>query len=171
VILHESVHATVYVPSQSAFNESLASFIADELTWRLVVGRGGLESDEAKAWLAGEERGARFVAALHRAYEELDALYRSAQSDEEKRAKKAARLEALQRELGVKRQYNNADLAGFKTYDTGRPAFARLLRACEGLPKFLAAVKTLKERDFPQKQATEFGPVVDALAARACRAP
>jgi len=35
VILHESVHATVYVKNQSAFDESLACFIADELTWLL----------------------------------------------------------------------------------------------------------------------------------------
>jgi predicted aminopeptidase len=30
VILHESVHATIYLPDQSAFDESLASFVADE---------------------------------------------------------------------------------------------------------------------------------------------
>jgi predicted aminopeptidase len=168
VILHESVHATVYVPSQSAFNESLASFIADELTWRLVVGRGGLQSDEAKAYLEGEARGERFVKELHAAYEELDAIYKSERSDDEKRTLKAARLEALSRALGTRRQFNNADLVGFRTYDTGRPAFERLMRACGGLPKVLAAVKTLKESDFSERQQSEFGAVVDALAERAC---
>jgi len=171
VILHESVHATVYVPSQSAFNESLASFIADELTWRLVVGRGGLQSDEAKAYLEGEARGERFVKEFHAAYEDLDALYKSERSEEEKRTMKAARLEALSRALGTKRQFNNADLVGFRTYDTGRPAFERLMRACGGLPKLLAAVKTLKESDFTERQQGEFGAVVDALARRACASP
>lgn len=173
VILHESVHATVYVPSQSAFNESLASFIADELTWRLVVGRSGLQSPEARAWLEGEARSQRFGRAAHAAYEDLDALYRSSASDDEKRAKKAARLEALSRELGTRRRFNNADLAGFRTYDTGRPAFERLMRACGGLPGVLAAVKTLTPKDFPEPQANDFTAVVDALAARGCpsRAP
>ncbi len=168
VILHESVHATVYVKDQSAFDESLASFIADELTWLLVVGRSGLDSAEARAWIAGEERGARFVEELHQAFEELDAIYRSRRSDDEKRALKEARLTTLQATLGLRRRYNNADLAGYRTYDTGRPAFARLRRACGGLPKFLEAVRTLKETDFASAQQPQFDEVVDALAAREC---
>ena len=169
VILHESVHATVYVKNQSAFDESLASFIADELTWLLVVGRSGLSSDEARSWIAGEERGARFVKALHQAYEELDAIYRSARSDEEKRSLKEARLGELQRSLGLRRRYNNADLAGYRTYDTGGVAFARLRKACGGLPKFLAAVRSLRETDFTSPQQQQFDDVVDALAARECQ--
>lgn len=169
VILHESVHATVYVKNQSAFDESLASFIADELTWLLVVGRAGLKSDEAKAWIAGEERGARFVTAMHQAYEELDAIYRSARSDEEKRAMKEARLTKLQADLGLRRRFNNADLSGSRTYDTGGPAFARLRRACGGLPKFLAAVRTLKEEDFSEPQQEDFSVVLDGLAKRWCQ--
>lgn len=169
VILHESVHATVYVKNQSAFDESLASFVADELTWLLVVGRSGLQSKEAKALIAGEERGARFVKELHLASEELDAIYKSARPDHEKRALKEARLNRLQQELGLKRKFNNADLAGFKTYDTGGPAFARLRRACGGLPKFLEAVKSLTEADFAEPQQQDFAPVLDALAARKCQ--
>lgn len=169
VILHESVHATVYVKDQSAFDESLASFVADELTWLLVVGRAGLSSDEARAWISGEERGARFVRELHRAYEDLDALYRSARPDDEKRALKEQRLSQLQQTLGLRRRYNNADLAGYRTYDTGRPAFERLRRACGGLPKFLEAVRSLEPSDFASAQQQQFDEVVDALAARACQ--
>ena len=169
VILHESVHATVYVPNQSSFDESLASFVADELTWLLVVGRSGLRSDEAKAWIAGEERGAFFVKQMHQAWEDLDALYRSPRSDAEKRAMKDARLAALQRTLGIRRRFNNADLAGSRTYDTGRPAFERLRKACGGLPKFLEAVRSLKEADFPSAQQQQFDAVIDGLAARACQ--
>lgn len=169
VILHESVHATVYVPSQSSFNESLASFIADELTWRLVVGRRGTHPEEAKAWLAAEERGATYVRELHQAYEDLDALYTSSRSDEEKRALKATRLGTLQERLGTRRRFNNADLAGFRTYDTGRPAFERLLRRCGGLPRLLDAVRALKAADFEAPQQPRFEAVLDRLGERACK--
>jgi predicted aminopeptidase len=169
VILHESVHATVYVPNQSSFDESLASFIADELTWLLVVGRSGLHSEEAKAWIAQEARGAFFVKEMHQAWEDLDGIYSSARSDAEKRPLKEARLAALQQTLGIRRRFNNADLAGSRTYDTGRPAFERLRRACGGLPKFLEAVRSLKETDFSSAQQQQFDEVIDHLAERACQ--
>lgn len=169
VILHESVHATVYVPSQSAFNESFASFVADELTWRLVIGRRGRAPEEAKAWLAAEERGARYVRELHAAYEDLDALYASSRPDAEKRTLKEQRLTELQRRLGAKRRFNNADLAGFRAYDTGRPAFERLLRRCGGLPRLLDAVRALKPSDFEAPQQAHFDEVLDRLSERACK--
>ncbi len=170
VVLHESVHATVYVPNQSAFDESLASFVADGLTWQLMVGRHGLDGAETRAWLAAEARSERFGEAMHRAYEDLAALYASGASDDEKRAKKAARLGALSVELGVERRFNNADLAGLRTYATGREAFERLRRACGTWPRVLAAAKTLTEQDFSRPQQQDFDDVLDALAARACPA-
>ncbi|MGV3624747.1 MAG: aminopeptidase [Archangium sp.] len=171
VVLHESVHATVYVPSQSSFNESLASFVADRLAWNLVIGRAGLHSKEARAWIEGEARGERFVKELRRAHEELDALYTSSRSDEEKLELKRLRLDELQRTLGTKRRYNNADLAGVRTYDSGTGGFERLLNACGSWPAFLSAVKTLKESDFERPQQESFDAVLDALTARACPRP
>jgi predicted aminopeptidase len=167
-ILHESVHATVYVVDQSAFNESLASYVADELTWLLVVGRGGLQSAEAKAWIAGEARGARFLAELRRAHDDLDALYRSPLSNDEKLAKKNARLDELQKSLGLRRRYNNADLAGVRTYDSGHDAFARLHRACGSWPRLFDAIRSLTPDDFTAPQQAKFDEVLDALAAREC---
>jgi len=168
VILHESVHATVYVPNQSAFNESLASFVADELTWRLVVGRAGLDSDEARAWMESEARGARVSQALRDTREALDLVYRSEAADTEKRAQKERLLTALQRDLGLRRRFNNADLAGSRDYDDGGPAFSRLLRACGSVRALLAAVRRLDEADFAAPQQQPFDAVVDTLAQRAC---
>jgi len=169
-ILHESVHATVYVPDQSAFDESLASYVADELTWTLVVGRSGLHSPEVQAWLANEARAVRWLTELRRAHDELAALYASSLPDGEKLTRKEARLSELQKTLGLKRRYNNADLAGVRTYDSGRAAFARLHRACGAWKTMLDAVATLKPSDFAEPQQARFDDVIDALAARACAA-
>ena len=166
VVLHESVHATFYVTGQSAFNESLASFVGDHLTGEWLLLRLGLRSPEAHAWLDSQHRYDLRVARFHRAYEELDALYKSELSDAEKLTRKRALLSALKRELSTRREINNATLAGFRTYDTGGPAFEKLLAASgNDWPRFWAAVRTLRQSDFPTAQMEAFSPVVEKLAA------
>jgi len=170
VILHESVHATLYLADQSAFDESLASFVADALTIELLRARFGSDSPEARAYFEADARGARFVAAMRSAHQDLDALYKSAESAETKRAKKKERLDALQQELGTKRRLNNADLVGVRTYDSGHAAFERLRAACGSWWKVLDAVRTLGPTDFERPQQAEFDQVIDALRDRACPA-
>lgn len=167
-ILHESVHATVYVPGQSAFDESLASFIAEGLTPLWLAERFGPDSAPARAYAEGQARSERVGRALHRAYEALDAVYRSKRSDAAKRAEKERLLDALQAELGMKRRFNNASLAGFRAYGSGKEGFVRLKAACQSWERFLAAVATLKPKDFTRAQQADFEPVLDALARREC---
>ncbi len=170
VILHESVHATLYVTDQSAFDESLASFIADQLTRDLLLLWVGPDAPEAKAYFEGEARGARAMNQLRQAHDDLAALYASSVSDVEKLAAKKERLLALQKSLGSRRSFNNADLAGIRTYDSGRGAFERLKSQCRSWSNFLEAVKKLRPEDFSQPQQAEFDGVLDALAARECPA-
>jgi len=167
VVLHESVHATVYVKDQSAFNESLASFVADRLTPGWLEVAFGQTSTQARAW-AAEQAAARLRAVrLHRAYEELDAVYRSREADAVKLARKAELLGALQADLGASRLLNNATLAGYRTYDTGSVAFERLLAAAGGSWRsFLDAVATLQPDDFGRPQTERFDDAVEKLAAR-----
>ncbi len=163
-VLHESVHATLYVPGQSSFNESLASFVADKLTAEWLSSRAGASPRELKAYTEAYAYSAQRVARLHRAYEELEAVYASTASDDDKRARKAELLAALKAELKTKRDYNNATLAGYRTYDTGGPAFERLLQRCGGdLSELLAAVKKLEASSFPEAQMEDFSPVIDGL--------
>jgi predicted aminopeptidase len=169
VVLHESVHATHYVNGQSPFNESLASFVAVRLARAWLVRAAGPESAETLAWIRSEERRRSRIDRLHRAYLELDALYRSTAADAEKQAGKARVLADAAAELKLRRPLNNAALAGFKTYDSGAPAFERLLRTCGGSwPRFLRAVRTVREADFARGQQAEFEAVVDRAAAAAC---
>ncbi len=131
VILHESVHATLHVPGQSVFNETLASFLADALTEDYFrAARPGFP----EAWRDYEARlkeSDRRRRVLQKAYEDLERLYTGSGSSEEKRSRKSERLARLQGELGTSRAWNNASLIQFKTYETGQREYSRLFESCD----------------------------------------
>jgi predicted aminopeptidase len=166
-VLHESVHATLYLKDQSAFDESLASFVADRLTVSWLEGALGADAPETKAWVAAKTRERALAERFNRAFAELDSLYRSRASDDEKRAGKARTLAAVREDLGLLRPLNNATLSGWQTYETGTAAFERLWRSCNGSwPRFLAALGTLTETDFQRLQQADLDDLLDRLAAR-----
>jgi predicted aminopeptidase len=166
-VLHESTHATLYIKGQSAFDESLASFVGDRLARDWLALRFGKSSRQLAAYEKELAWVRERVQRLHRAYSELETLYQAPASDAEKLARKAELLKALEAELGARRPLNNATLSGYRTYDTGGPAFARLFEACGGeYRRFLNAVKTLQ---FPTPQMEDFSPLVEALADQGCR--
>lgn len=169
VVLHESVHATLYIPGQSAFDESLATFVSDGLTVRWLTTVFGSQGSETRAWIAAQARRKVTVERLHEVYVELDSLYRSAVDDETKLTAKARILEAVRGELRLVRPINNATLAGYKTYNSGVPAFARLLEACgNSWPRFMKALERLEESDFVRRQQQPFDDVIDRLVIKGC---
>jgi predicted aminopeptidase len=170
VVLHESVHATLYVRDQSGFNESLASFVADGLTEPWLTSVLGRDAPETRAWVAAHARRRARAGRLHQGYQELAALYGSGAEDARKLSEKARILESLRAELSLARPLNNAVLADFKAYDSGGPAFGRLLAACDGRwHRFLRAVAGLGEASFTRRQQQDLEPVVDRLLAQGCR--
>jgi predicted aminopeptidase len=169
VVLHESVHATLYVKDQSAFNESLASFVADRLTASWLESAVGRDAPEARAWIAGQARDRARVARLHRTYVELDGVFRSASDEAAKRAEKARILAEAQSELRLRRPLNNAVLAGYRTYDTGIPAFERLLAACSGSwPRLFRTLGALADSGFVRPQEEEFDAEIDRVTHGGC---
>jgi len=170
VVLHESVHATAYIRDQSAFNESLASFVADRLTAPWLASVLGPRAPELIAWERANAAHEARLARLHATYDELDALYGSTATDEEKRATKARIVEALRVELEFRRPINNATLAGFRTYGTGFAEFDRLFHSCDqNWRRLLRAVARLTPEDFAERQQERFEPVVDRLSRGGCR--
>ena len=164
VVIHESVHATVYIKDQSFFNESLAYFVADELTQKYFSEQGLLESP---VWLDYETRKKRYEVIqqrMARAFQDLKKIYESTGTEVEKREKKSAYLAALQSELKLSRKINNATLIQFKTYDPSDHGFGALLKRVKGDEReFLRALSVLKSSDFAKSQQENFDSVLDRV--------
>lgn len=171
VLLHELTHANVLVKDQAVYNESVASFVGDELTDLYLAQRFGPDSAELADYRAelteDRARGDR----LARAYTELDALYKSAASDAEKRAGKERVTAALQAELDLAHRPNNASLQGFKTYNSGHAALVALFASCDrSWPRFLATIRAVEKKAFREPHQESLDEVILGLRAR-CAAP
>lgn len=170
VVLHESVHATVYISGQAYFNESLASFVADQMTPVYLTEKAGKNSSALEAYLHLEKESEVNEKLLHQAYIVLNSIYQSGKSDDEKRAEKTAILSKLQEKLQWKRQINNATLIQFKTYSEGTPEFMAVYEACgKDWKRFMAAMKTLTEKSFSRTQQNDLAPVLLPLIGTSCR--
>jgi predicted aminopeptidase len=168
VVLHESLHATLYLSGQTRLNESLANFVGDELAKEYLDERLGPSSVEKRAYLEAQAESEAHARLLHEAYVRLSELYASPLSAEQKREEKRSVLAALAAELGARRPLNNATLVQFRVYNSGSPALRALLSSCGGSwPRFLGALRRLSERTFSTPQE-DVGEVVRPLFA-ACR--
>jgi len=165
-IIHESVHATIYVPDQSEFNESLAAFVAEKLTPLWLTERYGAGSVELEAYLESERYSDTVRARFEEAYAHLKTLYASKRSKAEKLAEKERYLESLSSELSLGSALNNARLAGYDAYHGGDAAFGEMLARCGTVRALMKAVATAEPSDFPGEQADDVLPTVRKLAAR-----
>ncbi len=149
VVIHESVHASIYIKDQSYFNESLASFVAEGLTPIFLKQKKGNHSIEEKSYSQDRKESEIRQKKFHEAYLELDRLYRNPSlSIEQKRSIKSQILTQLRDSIGSKREINNATLIQYKTYRGANSAFQVALQKCESdWHRFLAALSRIK-RDF-----------------------
>jgi predicted aminopeptidase len=170
VILHESVHATLYIDGQTRFNESLAEYSAGKLAVTYLDRRYGVASVEKLSYLEAGRRGAERAGQMHRAYETLAKLYASSRPREEKLAEKQRVLAALRAETRFRRPINNATLSAFKNYNSGTPELDALMNACGGSwARFFGTLRTLKQKGlFSGPNQADLGPVLRPLVARGC---
>ncbi len=161
VILHESVHATYYVKNQSYFNESLASFVADALTPRYLEKQFGQDSKEFSTYQKNEEENEKYKEAYFETYTELQKLYESSKSDEEKKQKKMLLLNGLKNKLKLEKEINNAALIQYRTYGTGLKEFEMLLKMCEfNWSKFWERILEIKNESFKVSQEEDIQKVL-----------
>ena len=167
VVLHESVHATVYIRDQSVFNESMASFVAERLTPGYLACRFGESSVELATYLEVMAAADARARAILDAYRELDGVYASDLSDAAKLAKKREILAVVDAATGFMRPPTNATLLQYKTYGTGMDDFANLLAACsDSWECFFGAVDSLESDDFAEPLSEDIAGVLEPLIAR-----
>lgn len=168
VLLHESLHATFYIPGQTRLNESVANFVGDTLAERYMVATVGPDSKEMKAYRASTQWYEKRAAIMHTAHDELEALYASEKPRAQKLEEKKAIIATLQKRTRMKRTITNATLLQYETYNSGQEEMKALLTSCEGsVPRFLKALEALKEKKLtPQEKNLNM--MVAPLVAERC---
>jgi predicted aminopeptidase len=166
VILHESVHATVLVPDEPFFNESLASYIADAMTDHWITVRFGPGSPEELAWTLGQALHYPRTVRTLAAYESLKKLYESKQSREAKLTEKAKIIDELVADLRLRKRPNNASLTEARVYNGGAAPILAAHRACGDIAMLIAAAKTLKRHDFKKTLQEDLDPIGKLLGER-----
>jgi len=77
LIIHELVHATVFIKGQVKFNEELAEFIGSEGARLYVESRYGADSEEYRESFSSENEYKNYVAFIQELIADLDKLYSS----------------------------------------------------------------------------------------------
>jgi len=167
VVLHESVHATVFIPDQPFFNEGLAEYVGDAMTDLWLVDRFGDGAPEIASWQELQAWRRTRMARLFAAYTELDTLYQSTKPDADKLVAKAAIIDRLVDDLELWTRPNNASLVELRVYKASYDAFAKVHAACGGdIQRMVKVAGTLKRGDFPKRVADDLGPVLALLETR-----
>lgn len=164
LLFHELAHRRVYLPGDTTFNESFATFVEQEglRRWLQLHPQPGL-----LAQLEREERiDQAFVALVSRYRTRLEVLYGESADAQAMRTEKAQVQEAMREEYkGFREQWdysgydrwfegplNNAQLGTVSSYNDLVPAFARLLERSEGdLARFYAEVTKLSKLGAEQR--------------------
>lgn len=169
VVLHETLHATFYVPGQSTLNESVASFFGDRLAVTYLDEVVGPDAPERAAFVARREGAARRGEVMREAYLRLEKLYASKRSRSAKLAEKRHIVEALRADLGIRRPVTNATLIQYKTYGSGKREMAQLLEVCGGdFRRMLRSLERVRPVAAKAKPHSDPGALLRPLIAQGC---
>jgi predicted aminopeptidase len=98
LIIHEMVHATVFVKDDVDFNENLADFIGDTAAYYFLKYKFGADSKQYLDYLHSDQDYRKFTKHILRGTQSLDSLYntlRPQEPIEQKKEKKRAMIEKI----------------------------------------------------------------------------
>lgn len=163
LLIHEMMHATVWIEDDAQFNESLASFVGREGARQWAIDRlpGGRDSLEARAGVRADRKAYRGL--LRDLAAALDTIYASDRGREAMLAAKAAAI-AHTRERAKTVAWrtdgyqdpdgwtlNNASLSLFRTYHQETDIFDRVLARTGSLVEALKVFETCEGQKDPER--------------------
>jgi len=162
LLIHESLHATVFIKGQPQFNEELAEFVGSEGARMYTESRFGADSAEYRDMISGEADNKRYVAFIQGLIRELNEAYESERSVEEKLSEKEKIINAAKERFAAEYEnifsgenyrgfsempVNNAYLELYRLYYTEDSYIASLFaKSGKTLPEFIAAAKSLPKK-------------------------
>lgn len=171
LVIHETVHATIYIKSQADFNERLATFIANKGTEVYYTQREGAQSPTISLIRneAADEK--LFSEFLSRELDELKKWYEGHRPQvtrelKEKRLQEIGsnfetailpRMKTDQFKHFSRQKFNNAQLLSLKTYVYDLSDFERVFGVFEGnFERFLKFCKSLENEKDPETIVKNF---------------
>ena len=99
LIIHESVHATIYLKNQAQFNEELATFVGDRGALSYLAARYGEQSDQYRDALLRDSDARAYRAGILDLKEQLERVYRSGLPEAELLRQKQQTITSFQRKF------------------------------------------------------------------------
>jgi predicted aminopeptidase len=168
LIIHELVHATVFLRGHINFNEELAQFIGTEGARLFMETHFGIDSDEYNEMLISKTDSQNYVKFIQELIIELEILYTSGKNREDILLEKEQIITAAKERFEAEYEsrfssdnyrfflelpVNNAYLELFRLYHAEDNFFADLFYRSGGdLREFIAAAKTVTRRGNPRTQ-------------------
>jgi predicted aminopeptidase len=168
LVIHELLHATVFLKDQVQFNEELAEFVGSEGARLYIEKTYGIESQEYLQMQNAEADSSAYITFIQDLIARLDSVYKSNIPKEEKLRQKDAIIKASQEQFTAEYDshflsdnyrgfselpVNNAYLELFRLYYDGKAYYRELYKKHgSNLPLFINAAKTLKSKGNPKQQ-------------------
>ena len=168
MIIHELMHATVFIKGQVKFNEELAEFIGTEGKRLFMEKHYGINSDEYRKMLTDENDNKKFVEFIQELIVELDVLYSSDKTKDEKLTEKEIIITAAKERFNTEYDsrfssndyryfyelpINNAYLELFRLYYAEDNFMSNLYeKSGKDLVAFINAAKMIKRKGDPREQ-------------------